>query len=370
MTIVLPEINFIETDAQVILDEVIGVYEDLSKRKLATADPLRLIFLSMASIIASQNIKINDSAKQNLLYYSRNGVLDHKGVLWSTPRIGATHATTSLRIHMSESLTSARIIKKGALVTAEGEVFFRTTEDLVILPGQMTAETELQCTVAGPIGNGFDIGKINTLVTPVPYVQKVENITVSAGGAATEDDDAYRARIQQAPEKLSAAGPIGAYEYFAKTASALIEDIDVSSPEPGLVHIAVLLEDGQLPGQEILDDVYNAVNARHVRPLTDKVTVGAPEVAFYDLDVVYYLEADAVDKTLIQEAVEAAIERYIVWQSSKIGRSINPSKLISECMQAGAKYVDVKSPAFTAVSKAQVAQIRAKNIVFGGVQDD
>jgi len=371
MTTNLPEINFLETDPQQLTNEIITTYENVEGRKLAQADPLYLIFLTVASVITKQNIAINDAARQNLLYYAREDVLEHKGAEWRTPRLTATAATTKLRLHLSVPLTSSQIIPAGALATSsEAAIFFATDYELAIPPGVDFVDVDLTCTVPGLIGNGFGLGQIDTLVKPLPYVSKVENITISNGGAESETDEAYRERIYMAPEALSNAGSEGAYEYFAKSASALISDVYVYMPIPGRVNISVLLQNGELPTQEILDAVYETCNPKHVRPLTDFLSVEAPTVVEYDLDVTYYLETESIDKELIRGKIERAIDDYIIWQSEKIGRDINPSKLIREIVRAGAKRVEVASPVFTVIQPGQVAQIRNKNVVFGGVEDD
>lgn len=371
MTVNLPEINFLTTNPQELADEIIKTYEDLEERKLAQADPLRIIFLALASYIAKQNVALNDAAKQNLLFYSRDGVLDHKGKEWSTPRLEATAAKTTLRLYLSTPLTSARIIDKGSLATSsEAAIFFATTEETVISPGVEYVDVELECTKKGTVGNGFAIGQINTLVKPLPFISHVENITVSDGGSEVEDDDHYRERIRLAPEKLSTAGSEGAYAYFAKSASALIEDVYVYMQSPGCVDIKVLLKNGQLPSQEIIDKVLETVSSKNVRPLTDFVTASAPNLMLFNLDMSYYIDVNEVDKNLIHQKVQDAVNEWILWQQSKIGRDINPSRLISLCMKAGASRVEVNSPNFTIINKGEVARLDTKNVVFGGLEDD
>jgi len=372
VTVILPEINFLTTNPEELANEFIQMYEQAEGRKLAQADPLRLIFLTCASVITKQNVAINDAAKQNLLYYARGDILKHKGAECDTPILEATAASTTLRMHLSLPLSTSKIIKKGELLATsnEGAIFFVSTHDVVIETTDLFVDINLKCTIIGPEGNGFAIGEINSLVKPLPYVRKVENITVSAGGSLEEDEESYRNRIYLAPEKLSNAGPTGAYEYYAKSASPLISDIFVDSPQPGYVNISVLLKNGELPSEEIIQLIYEKVNARDVRPLTDFITVSAPEIVTYDLDVVYYIETNAVDKTLIHQNVEKAIDEYSKWQSSKIGRDINPSKLISDCIKAGAKRVDVRTPIFMAINKGQVAVMENKNVTFGGLEDD
>lgn len=366
MQLQLPEINFITTDVNEIVNDSIKMYESLSGRKLGEADPMRLILLSHAYIIVQQNIKINEAARQNLLYYATGNVLEHKGTEWATPKLAATAATTILRVYFPQPLKTAQIIVKGTLVTADGSLFFETIEETTCPVDAVSIDVPIRCTQTGTIGNGYNEGMIKTLVKPLSFVEKVENIAVSSGGAEEEADDEYRARIYQAPEQLSVAGPTGAYEYHAKKASVLIADVKVKSPEPGVVNVSVIEEGGRLPSEAVLEAVTAALNVRSVRPLTDFVVVKAPEQKEYALDVTYYIDVLSNDKTLIQQKIEKAIDEYVVWQSSKIGRDINPSQLIANCIAAGAKRVDVLSPSYAAVTDDEVAVLTTRNVVFGG----
>lgn len=368
-TVQLPEINFISTDVNEIVNDSIKTYERLSGRKLAEADPIRIILLSHASIIVQQNVKINEAARQNLLYYAQGDILDHKGAEWDTPRIEATPATTTIKFTLSQVFDSARIIPRETLVTADGTIFFQTTEDLVIAASALHGEVRAECTEVGTIGNDYQAGTITTLVKPLPYVARVENITISEMGSGRESDEHYRARIWQAPEKISVAGSTEAYEYHVKSVSSSITDVHVHSSEPGYVHIAVLA-DGGLPGQELLDDVTAVVSDRKVRPLTDFVVVMAPKTVEFEVRLTYWIETEAVDKTLLQQAIATAIRDYVAWQTSKIGRDINPSRLISDVIRAGAKRVDVISPAFTVVQADEVATCIGETVNFGGIEDD
>lgn len=366
----LPEINFLTTDVNEIVNDSIKTYERLSGRKLAEADPIRIILLSHASIIVQQNVKLNEAARQNLLYYATGDMLDHKGAEWSTSRIEAMPATTTMQIKLSQTFDSARIIPANTLVTSDGQLFFSTTADLVIEAGESAGEVRAECTETGTIGNGYQVGTISTLVKPLPYVASVTNLTMTELGSERESDDAYRERIWQAPEKLSVAGSREAYEYHVRTASALISDVYVHSPLAGYVHIAILSANGTLPSQELIDDVTAAVSDRKVRPLTDFVTVMAPEVVEFDVQLTYWIETTAIDKTLIQRAINKAVRDYVTWQTSKVGRDINPSRLISDVIRAGAKRVDVISPTFTVLSEGKVAQCVGETVNFGGIEDD
>lgn len=371
MNSVLPEVNFSTSDPQEIVDDVVSAYEKLSGRKLFEGDPVYIIILAFSSALAEAHAVINHAARQNLLYYASDDMLDHKGYPWDTPRIGNDYSRTTILFTTSRSLESGKVIPKGERVTNNaGTIIFETTEEVVISPGEREVFVPAQCTEPGVIGNGLEVGELDALVVPISYITRVENITVSSGGTQPESDDDYRKRIRMASEKLSTAGSGGAYEYHTKKVSADIEDVLVDSPGPGKVHVSILMKDGRLPEEEEVQSVLETLSSNKVRPLTDFVTVGPPETREYDLDVVYYIDKNAVDKALIQQNIEKAVTEYEIWQSRKIGRDFNPSQLTAMCVRAGAKRVVVNSPTYEVVERGEVAVLKNRKVEFGGEEDD
>ena len=107
------------------------------------------------------------------------------------------------------------------------------------------------------------------------------------------------------------------------------------------------------------------------RPLTDLVQVKAPEAQEYQIDVTYYIRsADRDMADTIRQQAEAAVNTYATWQEGAIGRDINPSRLMYELMQAGVKWAQIRSPAFTEITGAKVAKAGSINLIYGGLQDD
>ena len=122
---------------------------------------------------------------------------------------------------------------------------------------------------------------------------------------------------------------------------------------------------------KILDVSPDYLHNENIRPLTDKVIVKAPDTVEYALDLKYYInKSDSVQANTIQSAVNAAVENYIVWQRSKIGRDINPSKLICMLEDAGAKRVEINAPVFRKIEKTAVAKVTTKKVAYGGIEDD
>lgn len=373
-----PDIEFVETSTETIVAALIAGYEKLIGRTVYPASPERLFILWIANIIVQERVNLNWAAKMNLPRYAEGEFLDSLAELFhNVSREPASAATTTMRFYLSEAQGSAQLVPKGTRISVDEEIVFATTEELYIAAGTIYGDVKAECQTAGEAGNGFLPGQITQLVDIYPYYQSCENITQSEGGAAEEGDKSLYQRMRQSEDTYSTAGPKGGYEYWAKKTSTAIADVKANSPTPGTVCIYVLMEDGELPGTEILEKVETEVNADEVRPLTDSVQVLAPEVVPYDIDLTYYLASESeTSASVIEVAVESAVSEYITWQSAKMGRDINPSKLTSLLMATGIKRVDIRAPVFQAVHDgagvlaAEVAQFGNRNVLNGGYEDE
>ncbi|MDU0332532.1 baseplate J/gp47 family protein [Paenibacillus sp. 3LSP] len=370
----LPDIQFTEQEVAAIRDAALTTVERKIGRTMNRADPERILFLALIDIIIQQRVLIDRVKKSDLLKYASGGALDHLGALFNVYRLDADAATTTLRFTLSIPLTTDTIIPSGTRVAVQdsgGAVYFSTEKVAVITAGNTTVDVAAVANEAGEAGNGYIPGQINAIMDPLPYVQSAVNVTESSGGNDEEDDDALRERIRMSPESFSTAGPGGAYEYWAKTASSAIADVYVTSPAVREVLVVPLLENGAIPGQDVLDTVAATLNDRTVRPITDKVTVQAPETVLYNINLTYYIsDEDATKAATIQEAVTAAVADYVLWQKSKLGRHINPSQLIKRVIAAGALRADVTEPVYTELAAYQVAQEGTVNTAYGGLEDD
>jgi phage-related baseplate assembly protein len=74
--------------------------------------------------------------------------------------------------------------------------------------------------------------------------------------APMEDNDAYRLRIQEAPDGLSAAGPKASYEFHARSSDGRVKDASGTSPAPASVTVTVLsMETTGIASAELLATV-------------------------------------------------------------------------------------------------------------------
>ena len=247
---------------------------------------------------------------------------------------------------------------------------FATKENLEIKAGSLYGDIEGECTTPGTIGNNLAAGQVKDLVDIYDYYQKAENITATSGGAEEEDDASYYERMRESMESFSTAGPMNGYIYFTKSVSAAVADVVATSPTPGVVDVRVLLQDGQQATEAVLKEIEEALNADDVRPLTDTVTVSVPETVPFDVDVTFYIaQPNAASATVIEAAARQAVKDYISWQTSKIGRDINPSYLTAKLMEAGVKRVEVRKPEYTAVEEIKVAVLGEETVLNGGIEN-
>ncbi|GHV32325.1 hypothetical protein FACS18949_02860 [Clostridia bacterium] len=367
-----PEVQFVDTDIEKLVAAMVEGFRHLTGRTLYPADPERLFILWIASIIVQERVKIDYSAKQNIPRFAEGVFLDSIGEFYGdVQRLQPIAAKTTLRFFLSAVQTSAQTIPQGTRVSVDGKITFATERPLTISPGSLYGDMTAECLIIGAEGNGFAEGQISQIVDVYPYYESVGNITPSAGGADMETDDHYYYRMRESLNAYSTAGPVGAYVYFAMSAHQSIADVKATSPAPGIVDIRVLCEGGTPPSAEIIQAVLDKCSADTVRPLTDQVQVSAPDVVSFDLNVSYWIDTpNATSATLIQAAANAATEAYIAWQTSKMGRDINPSKLQQDLMNAGVKRVEISSPVFTPVADNNAAILGTKTVTYGGIENE
>ncbi|MGN7360012.1 baseplate assembly protein [Paenibacillus sp. SAF-054] len=370
----LPNVQYTDQQVQTIREASIKAVEAKTGRTMNRADPERILLLALVDEIIQLRVLIDQVKKSDLLKYARKGALDHLGALSNVYRLDAAAARTTIRFTLSIPLTSPQTIPAGTRVGVQnsgGAMYFTTSETGGIPAGGVSVDVSATASVQGTAGNGYIPGQVNTIMDPLPYVQSAVNVTESAGGADVETDEALRTRIRLAPESFSTAGPREGYIYWAKTASPAIIDVAAVSPAEREVLVIPLLQGGELPTQDVIDQVSTVLNDRAIRPLTDHVTVQAPEVVPYDVTLTFYIASSNVAaETTIQAAVNKAVEEYVLWQKSKLGRDINPSELIWRVKSSGALRVDVTAPTNIEVSELQVAQEGNVNITYGGLVDD
>lgn len=374
-----PDISFIDNKTiEDVRDEMVADYEEYMTKStgqtvtLPRSSPHRGVLYAAALQIYQAFQYIDRAGKQSLLKYSYSDFLDNLALLKGVTRSPATAAVTTLRFTVSTVRQAATAIPKGTRVSAGGSVYFATDEYAEIPAGGTTVDVAATCTVSGTEGNDLAAGDLITMVDPLPYVDSVTNTTATEGGADVESDDDLAERIYLAPGAYSTAGPEDGYLYHAKQFNPSIGNVVATSNQAaGTVDIVFIMADGKTPGAEMINGLKEYLNGRTRRPMTDLVNVSAPAEVTYTVSLTYYINrSDSARAVAIQEAVQAAVADYLVWQRT-IGRDINPSKLVALVMAAGAKRVTVTAPVYTTVDAIKVSALSGNpTISYGGLEDD
>lgn len=360
-------LEFVSNDIELIKTTFKKGYEEIMKVKIQEGDPVEDFINWVTYIFTVANQNINYSANMNLLRYSKGEYLEAIGELVGVERVQAKGSVAKVKYTFGKIFPEVITIPAGHKVS-NGTLFFELDEDIELKIGQHDVIGTVTCTALGEIGNDIEIGGINTIVDDIPFLIKVENLEITKGGTDKENDEVLRERIRLKPTAFSTAGPTAAYIYYAKNATPNITDVEVYAATPGVVKVVPLLKNGEIPRSNVLELVKKALND-DVRPFTDKVEVEAPVAEQYNINIQWWAKKGENIANL-KENVNNAIEEYKKWQCEKLGRDINPNKLIQFLMDAGIKRMNIISPIFTALDRKKVAQINQCDVAYQGVEDE
>lgn len=357
--------DFIETDSAVLYDQIITAMEKAVGEPLYPGDERRIFSEALVALVVSIYNDVNEACRNKMLAYASGEILDALGERTNTRRLEASRAGTVIRFSMNSALNKDILIPVGTRVTPDSNIYFETMQTAVIEAGSKYVDIPSKSETAGTRGNGWAAGTINQLVDIVQYIDNVTNTTESSGGSdgesyTQEGDNSYRERIRLSVAKFTTAGPKESYRYYALSANSTIQDVVVTSPVPGKVLITAICKGGELPGETILQQIKDVCSADDVRPMTDLVVVSAPERIAYTLSFKYYTTAE--DEKLCMEAIEGAggaIDQYLDWQDTKLGRDVNPDKLRALCLSptngTGCIRLDITSPSRIVVPENKIA---------------
>ena len=374
----LSDISFIDNktleEVQVLLiNSFQEKYKTITGKKitLSRADPNRLILLSCAQVIYQGLQNIDKAGKMNFLKYAYGDYLKNLAALKNVTENEPKKATVPVCFRLAGAREAATSIPAGSRVTAAYDVYFETTEYNEIPAGKVETTVMMTCTETGEIGNGFMAGELTILVDPIGFIESVSNTETSSGGTGKESDQSIAERVFLAPSSYSTAGPDDAYIYWAKNYDQRVGDVLPTSPTPGVVDIRFILNNGSIPDAAMIAGMTEYLRQRSKRPLTDNVVIAAPDIVEYNIDLTYYINtSDSSSAVQIQGQAETALADYKLWQSSKIGRDINPDELRKFLKNAGVKRIEVTEPRFVILDDIEVAVLKNTNVRYGGLEND
>lgn len=376
------EYEFIPTDTTELVNQMVADYEAMTGETVHPASPEMLMIRWVASIILAERVKGNYAANQNLPSRAEGENLDALAELFYTQeRTPAKPAVCTVRFYISAAQGSAILVPEGTRVTdGSQKLYWATLEDAWVEIGDTYVDALVQCQTPGIVGNGWIPGSINTAVDVYDYYSACASTTTSDGGSEELSDDEFYEILRASLDGMSTAGARGNYLYHAKATSSQISDVVVNSPAAGEIRIYVLDVDGQTwtnpgdsgdvrkfpgkAGSTLKALVLAACNDDSVRPLTDKVLMSDPTEYAYNVNLTYYISSQATQTATIDQEVKDTVNAYITWQQGKLGRDINPSKLISMLMAIpGIKRVDVTAPAYHALQDGDLSLYETDPII-------
>lgn len=364
----LTEPDFIERDADKITAEMIAQYEAATGKTLYPAQAERLLIDLWAYREMLVRVAAQEAAKQNLVAFAHEPMIDYLGELVGVYRLAAQPATTTLQFSVDEALAIDVLIPAGTRVIASDSVIFATDTDVVLKAGLLLVNATATCTEPGVAGNGWQPAQVSQLLDEIDNVDlQVTNLAASSGGSEQEDNDRLRERIKLAPESFTNAGSRMAYRFHAMQAHPNIVDVAVLSPVPGTVELYPLLSTG-LPDDSILTLVESFCSDEKVRPLTDTVRAKTPVQVDYTIEanITIYRDQDA---NSVKDSANSAIQNWVASRTATLGRDIVPSQIISVLSVAGVYQVELVTPALKVVAENEWANCTAITLNMTGVSD-
>ena len=171
----------------------------------------------------------------------------------------------------------------------------------------------------------------------------VERLIVNTNPLTMEDDERLRVRVQLAPQAFSTAGPHGAYVFHAMTAAPTVKHVGIDVPEPGHVILYPLVPTGDgTPSIEVLRAIRERLLREDVRPLTDVITVTAPDIIHTTVDVTLVM-GEGVDPVLLEDRAKTGIAAYAL-KRHKVGAPFYRSGVYDAAMVPGVDNVIINSP--------------------------
>ena len=180
---------------------------------------------------------------------------------------------------------------------------------------------------------------------------KVSRLIINAGDPDAippvdpiyESDNDFRYRIQLSLEGYTTAGSTEAYVFHGLSSDGDVKDIEAISPSPGHVSIYVLSRSGDgSASPELINKVNAALNADHIRPMTDKVSVLSATIVNYSVIAELVILPGPDSSVVTQTAIEA-MASYAETQR-KIGYDITLSGIYAALHQPGVQRVNLTTP--------------------------
>lgn len=359
-------VKLIEGDAQKIYKEAIEIHEAISGERLSPADEKAHIYSTIAMILGDILYGANDIAIQNYLPYAKGERLDLKSIIYGerARRNEASHAKVTMECYISEIVDRAVYIKKGTRFL-HGENIFYSLEEGIINPGQIKTTILAQAEKSGDIGEIL-AGEITQIIDRYDYYESCLNPQKVSKGGNREDDEQYRKRLEEIPESFTSAGSEGAYKFWTKKVSPLVNQVVVKTPRPNEIDIYVygFNEEVTLEEKEAIKEFLTDLDRL---PLNDLVTIKNPTIVNVDLNIDYYLyegeirSVETIKMTLMQKLRDH-------FTKMQIGDKLNLQDIIRIIKNEDIRRCEILSPGNLEITDVSLIKCDSITLNYRGVE--
>lgn len=359
-------VKLIEGDAQKIYKEAIEIHEAISGERLSPADEKAHIYSTIAMILGDILYRANDIAIQNYLPYAKGERLDLKSIIYGerARRNEASHAKVTMECYISEIVDRAVYIKKGTRFL-HGENIFYSLEEGIINPGQIKTTILAQVEKSGDIGEIL-AGEITQIIDRYDYYESCLNPQKVSKGGNREDDEQYRKRLEEIPESFTSAGSEGAYKFWTKKVSPLVNQVVVKTPRPNEIDIYVygFNEEVTLEEKEAIKEFLTDLDRL---PLNDLVTIKNPTIVNVDLNIDYYLydgeirSVETIKMTLMQKLRDH-------FTKMQIGDKLNLQDIIRIIKNEDIRRCEILSPGNLEITDVSLIKCDSITLNYRGVE--
>ena len=183
-----------------------------------------------------------------------------------------------------------------------------------------------------------------------------------------ESNESLRRRVQLAPEGQTTAGSEGSYIFHGLNADPRVKDIypyaplDENGYPNGICNIYVLSNEGTGEASEdLLNIVTAALNAKSVRPLTDRPIVYSASILNYSIQAEIFID-EGPDENIVLNSCYKAAEEYTK-KTHSFNDGVSLSGIYQALHQPGVSRVNLILPAGNVdTSLGQVAYCTGINI--------
>ena len=165
-----------------------------------------------------------------------------------------------------------------------------------------------------------------------------------------ESNESLRKRVQLAPEGQTTAGSEGSYIFHGMNADVRVKDIypyaplDENNNLTGICNIYVLSTEADGTASEDLLNVVNAaLNAKSVRPLTDRPIIYSASILNYSIQAEIFID-QGPDENIVLNSCYKAAEEYTK-KSHSFNDGVSLSGIYQALHQPGVSRVNLISPA-------------------------